>query len=123
MNVDMNYTHAGPEKPRWTHTNPLRLCCLLMAVTLPGCQGHDPKPGGKTNQGMVKSSGQFTKGYQEGMKQAQKSWGDWNGAGMWMWMADAQYKQGYDRGWNDGRTMVKLRGNQKSQLGTREPLT
>jgi hypothetical protein len=77
---------------------------------------------GKSKQGMFKSTGQFSKGYQDGMNEAQKSWTDWNGARMWLWTADAEYKKGYDRGWSDGRTVAKLKANaQKQQGGRRSP--
>ena len=72
---------------------------------------------------MVKANGQFQKGYQDGARDAQRSWTDWRGADMWLWGSDRQYKQGYDRGWKDGRQMAKLKDYQNKQLGTREPLT
>jgi hypothetical protein len=93
------------------------------ALIILGAGCNDGSSSKKTQSAMVKNTGQFQKGYQDGSRDAQRSWTDWRGSDMWLWAADRQYKQGYDRGWNDGRQMAKAKSIQKKQLGTREPLT
>jgi len=95
---------------------------LALIIASAGCGNF----GGDTNKNqnaMVKANGKFQKGYQDGMRDGQYAWGNTKGANLWLWAQDHQYKQGYDRGWKDGRQMAKLKEYQGKQLGTREPLT
>lgn len=108
---------------RRSFTVAILMCGGALLSGSAGCDGGGSGNNRKTQSGMVKSSGQFQKGYQDGSRDAQRSLGDWNGAAMWLWMADGQYKNGYDRGWNDGRQMAKLKSYQGKQMGGREPLT
>lgn len=116
-----NVMHGSKPSATWRSLTVAALMgiCLLMS----GCNGDGSSNNRKTQSAMVKSSGKFNKGYQEGMKQAQRSRIDWNSADMWLWMSNAEYKQGYERGWNDGRTLARLKSYQGKQLGEREPLT
>jgi hypothetical protein len=98
------------------------LAATLAALVI-GAGCNDGSSSKKTQSAMVKNSGQFQKGYQDGSRDAQRAWTDWRGSDMWLWAADRQYKQGYDRGWNDGRQRAKAKSIQKKQLGTREKLT
>ncbi|MBI5762923.1 MAG: hypothetical protein HZA51_05290 [Planctomycetes bacterium] len=104
-----------------------RCTVLLAGVFLASIAGCDEGSGGKgQNNGrqmkttMVKTAGKFNQGYQDGLKEAQRSWSDWNGNDLWLWLADQQYQSGYQRGWNDGRSMTKLRAHQQKQMGDRD---
>ena len=95
-------------------------------IVLTGCDGDGGGAGKgnnkRTQTAMVKSSGKFNEGYQTGLKDAQKSWTDWNGNDMWLWMADEQYQGGYQRGWNDGRNMARMKSHQRNQMGDRKSM-
>jgi len=58
------------------------------------------------------SSGEFSRGYQDGMKDAQRSILDDNAAWLWLWLTEDQYRKGYERGWSDGRKIEQLKAQE-----------
>ena len=80
---------------------------LLLCGT--GCSELDAK-GDKPS--MSYSSGQYSRGYRDGMREAMQSWFDDHAGWMWLWIMDKQYGEGYERGWADGRRKVKLQAAQ-----------
>jgi len=61
------------------------------------------------------STGQFSQGHKDGLRDAKSAWSDHSGGWMWLWMMDEQYQRGYEQGWEDGRRAVKLE-NQQQEL-------
>lgn len=87
----------------------LLLTCALCA-TIGACQTNDG-PGGKTR--MFVSTKEFSRGRDDGRRDAKLSWSDDSSAWTWMWMMEAQYKRGYEQGWREGRAEVKFESQQE----------
>jgi hypothetical protein len=88
---------------------PVLLAGGLLAAG-PACNGD-----GRSNNGrrtMSLSSGEFSRGYQDGMKDAEASLFDASGGWMWLWMMEEEYRKGYDRGWQDGRSLQRMKAQQ-----------
>lgn len=95
---------------------------LLAAVLAAGCSDHTTggdadEPG--TNKRMSASRGEYTKGYQDGARDAKWSISDADLASWsWIWMMEEEYRQGYKQGWADGRRQVKLEDKKKQGDGS-----
>lgn len=59
------------------------------------------------------SSGEYNTGYKDGMRDAKMALFDDHAAWLWLWMVDAEYGRGYDRGWADGRRTLDLESQQR----------
>ncbi len=59
------------------------------------------------------SSGQYSQGYKNGMREAKQAWFDDHAGWMWLWMMDQEYRDGYERGWADGRRTLDLDEKQR----------
>lgn len=118
---------------RFKHTTFIMLLTLCFVLGAVGCNSEAHKsngPGKVIGAGRTKgignrrtrmmgvSSGQFTKGRKDGLRDAKNSLFDESGGWMWLWMADEEYRQGYDQGWNEGRAEMKLKASQKAQPKT-----
>ncbi|HKQ50197.1 MAG TPA: hypothetical protein VJZ71_19130 [Phycisphaerae bacterium] len=87
------------------------LCVGAMAAW-PGCSDVENSSGDRTTMKM--SAGRYNQGYKDGMRDAKASLFEDSGGWMWLWMVEKEYQDGYDRGWSDGRQMVRLQ-NQKNE--------
>lgn len=65
------------------------------------------------DRSMTVSTGEFTRGYRDGMREAKDSFFDDHAGWMWLWMKEKEYADGYERGWADGRRTVELSKQQK----------
>lgn len=92
---------------------------LVAAFLGPGCSdinrdGDGQEPG--TNKRMSTSKGQYTQGYQDGVRDAKWSLTEANiGSWSWIWMMEQEYQQGYEQGWADGRRQLKLEEKKSKQ--------
>ena len=108
--------------PRWVVVM-LLPAVLGWALAGPACSDNNSKSkssnkninssntAGKQNNAdkrMVLSSGEYNTGYQQGKRDAAASLIDANTSGWWTWMKEAQYRQGYNQGWSDGRQIKRL---------------
>lgn len=84
----------------------------LAALVLVGCSDAEQSKNDRTS--MKFSSGRYNQGYKDGMRDAKMSLFDDHAGWTWLWMMEKEYKDGYDRGWSDGRGMVRLEGEKKS---------
>jgi len=95
---------------------------LLAPLFAAGCSDHTTggdagEPG--TNKRMSASRGEYTKGYQDGARDAKWSISDADlGSWTWIWMMEEEYRQGYKQGWADGRRQVKLEEKKKQGDGS-----
>ncbi|MFH1419123.1 MAG: hypothetical protein ABII12_12670 [Planctomycetota bacterium] len=87
---------------------------LLVLLGL-GTACSQKQQGDPTEKRMFHSTGKFTKGYKEGMRDAEKSWTDAHAGWMWLWMMEREYREGYDEGWSVGRQKTKLRNKGEEQ--------
>lgn len=76
-----------------------------------GCS--DAEKSSNKQPAMKYSSGRYNQGYKDGQRDAKMSLFDDHAGWMWLWMMENEYKDGYHRGWADGRSMVKLEKEQK----------
>lgn len=109
-------------KPPLKHRSLASLALLPALCLLPACNGEGGSGGGKDATGKIRtmsiSSGQFSKGRDDGRRDAKYSLFEVSGGWMWLWMADQEYRQGYEQGWNEGRAELRLKESQKSQPNT-----
>ncbi len=82
----------------------------LLLVSVPSCSelGKDEE-----SRTMHFSSGEYSRGYRDGMREAKESLFDDHAGWMWLWMKEKEYADGYDRGWADGRRTLELSKQQK----------
>lgn len=59
------------------------------------------------------SSGEYGRGYQDGMRDAKDALFDDHAGWMWFWMTEKEYADGYDRGWQDGHRSRDLEKEHK----------
>lgn len=90
----------------------LRSALMVAACCLTGCTDNDWKWGQEPDRSMVYSSGQFARGYRDGMREAEQSWFEDHAGWAWLWVMDEEYRKGYEKGWNDGRSTVHMREKQ-----------
>lgn len=107
--------HAGRRMP---------VVCLTLAMSLwGGFACNDPQ---KKDQGraMSFSSGEYSRGYRDGMRDAKEAIFDDHAGWMWFWMTEKEYADGYDRGWQDGRRTLDLERKQREvqERGQRDAL-
>lgn len=91
-----------------------RLFLITLAGVLllgPACSQNTD--GVASSRRMTRSTGHFNQGYKDGMQHAEWSLFDANMAWSWLWIAEAEYQRGFEQGWKDGRTMVRLKEKQK----------
>lgn len=62
---------------------------------------------------MTVSTGAYSRGYRDGMREAKQSLFDDHAAWLWLWMKEKEYADGYERGWTDGRRTIELARQQK----------
>ena len=88
------------------------LASLGVLVWAGGCSeadwGKEDKP-----RSMSFSTGQYGVGYRDGMREAMQSWFDDHAGWMWLWAKEPEYRNGYERGWADGRRKVRLQEAQQ----------
>ena len=86
-----------------------RLAVAVILLHLTACEN----PGAAGNQKrMYYASGEFKQGHDDGMRDGELALLDANGAWMWYWVKDDEYRRGYDQGWSDGRNKKKLLAQQ-----------
>ncbi len=61
----------------------------------------------------VFSSKEFNQGRQDGRRDAENSLFDDNAAWTWLWMMGEDYTKGYEQGWEEVRTMMRLKAEQE----------
>lgn len=86
---------------------------LVVMMAAAGCSEGDFKTEDDKPRSMSVSTGQYSVGYRDGMREATQSWFDDHAGWMWLWMKDPEYGKGYERGWADGRRKVGLESQQQ----------
>jgi hypothetical protein len=99
-------------KRLWLH-GVLGGLCILPAALGTACSDNNSNE--DPPKRVTFSTGAFNRGYKDGERDARWSLSDIGASWMWLWMAEKEYQQGYDRGWHDGRQAVKLEGKRKEQ--------
>lgn len=84
------------------------LLLSLFALLCFGTACSQQRQDASSQKRMFHSSGKFTKGYKEGIRDAEKSWTDMHAGWTWLWMMEREYREGYDEGWSVGRQKAKL---------------
>lgn len=92
---------------------------VLLLVSLSSCSEANTDADSRS---MSFSAGEYSNGYQDGMRDAKAALFDDHAAWLWLWMVDAEYGRGYDRGWTDGRQTLELKRKQResSDRATRD---
>lgn len=89
------------------------VACLALAMSFwggPACNDPQKKDQGRA---MSFSSGEYSRGYRDGMRDAKQALFDDHAGWMWLWMTEKEYADGYDRGWEDGRRTLDLERKQQ----------
>jgi hypothetical protein len=81
---------------------------MIVVAALSGVVGCSEMNAKSDQPSMSYSTGEYSRGYRDGMREAMQSLFDDHAGWAWLWIMDKQYEQGYERGWADGRRKVQL---------------
>lgn len=106
--------NASSSWPRLTLLGLLALAAaglLALAAASGACSQNDS--GGSRPPRTVFSSKEFSQGLQDGRRDAERSLFDDHAGWTWLWMMGEDYTTGYEQGWREVRTHMRLRAEQE----------